>query len=85
MSKDARGQLNRFQNLLADSQLIPLTPLSIRLSAQFAADLRRGGQLIEHTDILIAGVAAANQMQLATNNTAHYERILGLDIVNWTL
>ena len=83
--KDARNQLGRFQSLVLDSRLLPLTPTSIGLSAQVSADLRRAGQLIEHTDILIAGVALANQMQLATNNTRHYERIEGLQLMNWTL
>ena len=84
LAKDARQQLGRFQNLVLDSRLMPLTPESTRLSAQISADLRKAGQPIEHTDILIAGVALASQMQLATNNTRHFERINGLQLVNWT-
>ena len=82
LARDARQQLGRFQNLVLDSRLMLLTPESTRLSAQISADLRKAGQPIEHTDILIAGVALASQMQLATNNTRHFERINGLQLVN---
>ena len=84
LARDARQQLGRFQNLVLDSRLLPLTPESTRLSAQIAADLRKAGQPIEHTDILIAGVALAGGFVLATNNTRHFERIEGLRLVNWT-
>ena len=84
LAKDARQQMGRFHNLVLDSRLMPLTLESTRLSAQISADLRKAGQPIEHTDILIAGVALASQMQLATNNTRHFERINGLQLVNWT-
>lgn len=85
LAKDARNQLGRFQDLVLDSRLVPLTLESTRLSAQISADLRKSGQPIEHTDVLIAGVALANQMQLATNNTRHFERLPGLQLTNWTL
>jgi tRNA(fMet)-specific endonuclease VapC len=39
---------------------------------------------IGHADTLIAGVAIANELQLVTNNTAHFERIEGLETDNWT-
>ena len=83
-AQDARQQLGRFQNLVLNSRLMPLTPDNTRLSAQISADLRKAGQPIEHTDMLIAGVALAGQMQLATNNTRYFERISGLQLVNWT-
>ena len=82
--KDARNQLARYQQLLADCRLLPLTPESVRLSAHISADLRTTGQLIGHTDVLIAGVAIANGLQLATNNTRHFERIDGLQLADWT-
>jgi tRNA(fMet)-specific endonuclease VapC len=82
--KDARQQLGRYESLLLDSRLIPLTPESVRVAANISAGLRAAGQIIGHTDVLIAGVALANGMQLATNNTRHFERIEGLHLVNWT-
>lgn len=82
--KDARQQMERYESLLLDSRLIPLTPESVRIAASISAGLRTTGYVTGHTDVLIAGVALANEMQLATNNTRHFERIEGLQLVNWT-
>lgn len=82
--RDARTQLPRFEQLLSRHYVLPLTTESVRISAAVFADLKKRGQLIGHTDTLIAGVALANGMQLATNNTAHFSRIEGLHLVNWT-
>ena len=83
--KDAHGQYSRYYNLLQASRLLPLTPESVRMAARISADLRAMGQPIGHTDVLIAGVAIANNLQLATNNSRHFERIGGLQLTNWTL
>lgn len=81
--RDARGQLTNFEELISLHQILPLSLNSVEISARIFADLRRTGRPIGHTDTLIAGVAMANGMQLATNNTAHFERIEGLELVNW--
>ena len=83
--RDARRQLAGFEQLLAIHHVLPLTSESVELSARIFAELRRTGQPIGHTDTLIAGVALTHGMQLATNNTAHFERIAGLELANWVL
>lgn len=83
--RDARQQLGQFQALVSIHQLVPLTTESVEISARIEADLRRRGLSIGPTDTLIAGVALANGLVLATNNTKHYERIEGLQLVNWTI
>lgn len=82
--RDAKTQLPRFEQMLSRHQVLPLTSESVRISAAIFADLKKQGQPIGHTDTLIAGVALANGLQLATNNTAHFSRIEGLRLVNWT-
>lgn len=82
--EDARQQMDRFQVLVRLHQLLPLTIESVNLSARIEADLRRRGLGIGATDTLIAGVALSNGLVLATNNTRHFERIEGLQLVNWT-
>ncbi|SES88491.1 type II toxin-antitoxin system VapC family toxin [Hymenobacter actinosclerus] len=82
--RDARRRLIVFEKFTALHQILPLTLESVEISARIFADLRQTGRPIGHTDTLIAGVAMANGMQLATNNTAHFERIEGLELVNWT-
>lgn len=82
--RDARTQLGRLQAILALSNLLPVTAESAAISARIEAALRQRGLSIGHTDTLIAGVALANNLQLATNNTRHFSRIEGLQLVNWT-
>jgi len=75
--------LGRLQAILSLSNLLPVTAESAAIAARIEADLRRRGLSIGHTDTLIAGVALANGLVLATNNTRHYERVAGLQLVNW--
>ena len=82
--RDARQQLERFQALVRLHEVLPLTMESVTLSAGIEANLRQRGLSIGPTDTLIAGVALANGLVLATNNTRHYERINGLELANWT-
>ena len=56
-----------------------------KTSANIQADLRKKGTEIGHTDTLIAGIAITSNLQLITNNTAHFKRIKGLEIANWAL
>jgi predicted nucleic acid-binding protein len=41
-------------------------------------DLRRRGNMIEVTDILIAATALENDLPIKTLNTSHFQRIPGL-------
>lgn len=82
--KDARTQLPRVELLLSHHHVLALTAESVRLSAAVYADMKRRGTPLAHTDVLIAGVAMAGGFALATNNTRHFERIEGLQLVNWT-
>ncbi len=81
--KDAKKQLNRFNDFVKMNKVIPLTLRSAKKSAGLFADLRKKGKEIGHTDTIIAGIAITNKLQLITNNTKHFDRIKGLDIANW--
>jgi tRNA(fMet)-specific endonuclease VapC len=81
--KDAKKQLSRFQEFAKENRIILLTVNAVDIAADFEATLRKKGQQIGHTDVLIAGIAKANELQLITNNTAHFSRIKGLSIDNW--
>ncbi|HRP58023.1 type II toxin-antitoxin system VapC family toxin [Agriterribacter sp.] len=81
--KDARRQLKRFTEFAELSKILLLTISATRRAAEIYADLKRKGQPIGHTDCLIAGVALTNDVQLVTNNTDHFKRVKGLEIVNW--
>lgn len=81
--KDARKQLKKFTDFAELNKILPLTISATKQAAEIYANLRKKGQPIGHTDCLIAGIALVNNLQLVTNNTEHFERIKGLEIVNW--
>lgn len=81
--KDAKKQLNRFEDFIELNRVIPLTLRTAKAAAFVQADLRKKGAEIGHSDTLIAGTTMVNELQLVTNNTEHFKRIKGLEISNW--
>jgi len=81
--KDAKNQLQRFSTFSSINNIVPLTLAAANYAANIFATLRKEGQPIGHTDSLIAGIAMAHNLELITNNTAHFNRIIGLQINNW--
>ncbi len=82
--KDAKKQMERFEEFVSLNKVAPLTIRTVKISAKIQAELRKKGTEIGHTDTLIAGIAMASGFQLITNNTNHFKRIKGLDIANWS-
>jgi tRNA(fMet)-specific endonuclease VapC len=78
--KDARKQLEKFEDFVTLNKVIPLTIRTVRIAAKIQADLRKKGEEIGHTDTLIAGIAMANELQLITNNTNHFKRVRSLEL-----
>ena len=52
-----------------------------RVTIEIERDLRRKNKLIDKPDLMIAGTAIANNLQLATLNLKHFERVDGLELV----
>jgi len=51
--------------------------------AKITAALRRKNQLIGTNDLWIAAAALAHDFPLVTNNTAHFERVPGLQLISY--
>ena len=81
--KDAKKQFRKFTEFANLNNILPLTINAARQAAEIYSDLKKTGQPIGHTDCLIAGIALTNNLQLVTNNTEHFNRIKGLELVNW--
>jgi predicted nucleic acid-binding protein len=47
------------------------------------ATLKKAGRLIEDSDLLIAASCLAHNYTLVSDNTRHFERVDGLQLVNW--
>lgn len=81
----AYRQLEAFEAFCQNCDILPLNRSSLERAADIYASLRRGGKLIGEVDILIAGIALANGMGVATGNSDHFSRIAGLYVENWII
>lgn len=81
--KDAQNQLARFQTVCDNSRILNLNDAIIVKAADIYADLYKRGQIISDADILIAATAIENNLAIVTNNENHFNRITGLQILNW--
>ena len=66
------------------SLLLRWQPRVRQHAADIYANLKRRGELIGEIDILIAGIALAHDMGVATRNIAHFSRIANLHVEDWT-
>ncbi len=55
------------------------------LFGKIKAGLRREGNLVNDSDLMIASVALSTHSVLVTNNVRHFNRIQGLVLENWLL
>lgn len=81
--KKASKQKEEFEIFISTCDILKLSTRSLRTSANIYASLREKGITIGTPDLLIAGVAIANQLTLVTNNRKHYEPIEELLTSNW--
>ena len=82
--RDAQKQLDTFLRFASENNVIPLTEQAATLSAEMYASTRASGTPVADIDILIAGIAKANNWVLVTHNTKHFEKIKGPDIEDWS-
>lgn len=84
-ARSAEKQIERFKALIAKHKILDTTEISAEISANIFAELWKSGNHSGNYDILIAGIAIANNLVLITNNEKDYKNINGLEITNWTL
>jgi tRNA(fMet)-specific endonuclease VapC len=82
--RDAQKQLDKFLEFAQYGAILPLTEHSALISAEIYADLRRKGMPIDDIDVLIAGIAKANNLVVVTRNQGHFRRIEGLEVEDWS-
>jgi len=82
--RDAKKQTATFKALVELSEVWPLTEQSVELSAEMYAALRKRGQSIDDIDLLIAGIAKANDFVFVTNNRRHFDPIEGITVEDWS-
>lgn len=82
--RDAQKQLKRFLEFSSQNRILPLTQEVADVSANLYASLRKMGQPIDDIDLLIAGTAIANGLTVVTQNRKHFDRIVGLEVEDWS-
>jgi len=82
--RDAKKQLTSFLELASYSNILPLTEQGVTIAADIYASLRVAGTPVDDIDLLIAGSALANHLELVTHNTKHFARISQLQLADWT-
>ncbi len=81
--RNATSQLKFFDLFCRQNEIIELNDEIIIRAADIYADLYKRGLLILDADILIAATALENNLPIVTNNESHFNRITGLQILNW--
>jgi tRNA(fMet)-specific endonuclease VapC len=76
-------KLAAFEQLLQAHNVLPLALSGLDRAAAIYDALRSSGVLLEDADILIAGIALANNATLVTHNTRHFARVRGLKLEDW--
>jgi tRNA(fMet)-specific endonuclease VapC len=83
---DAKGsrKLHRLIDTFVRSvSVLPFDPPAADRFGPVASALSRRGEPIGTFDTLIAAHALSCGLTLVTNNTKHYQRVVGLKLANW--
>lgn len=70
-----------FTRFLDEVAVLPLDQEILRIFARVRGGLRRSGQMIGDTDLLIAATALHHDLTLVTRNVRHFERIPNLKLL----
>ena len=84
LHRDARSQLESFRSFVEVNRVLTLSESAASIAAQMYAATRKAGQSVDDIDILIAGIAVANGMAVATKNGTHFGRIPGVIVEDWS-
>ena len=81
--KNASAKLSAFTKLCRFTNQIVMNDTCWEKAIEIYALLTKKGTTIDDGDIFIAAYCLVNDYTLVTNNTNHFQRIDGLEIVNW--
>jgi tRNA(fMet)-specific endonuclease VapC len=82
-AKGAIQRSNEFDQFCATCEVLPLSEEIVARATDIYAGLWQRGNLIGDADILIAATAIERGWTLATNNQAHFARVIELVLDNW--
>jgi predicted nucleic acid-binding protein len=82
-SQKVAANLAKIKMLEQSIETIPIGVESTEIFGILKAQLELAGNRLDDFDLLIASCAMSHNLTLVTNNTKHFQRIEGLNLVNW--
>ena len=82
-AKAATRQLEAFEQVSSDAEMIPVTLAILTRAAELWALANAGGNPRDDADLIIAATALEVGRVLVTGNTQHFSWIPGLQIEDW--
>lgn len=82
-SAQAAANMRAIDAFAGAISVLNLDAAIVQSFGEVKALLRRQGQLLEDFDLLIAMTARVHGLSLVTNNEQHFQRIPGMQLVNW--
>ena len=77
-----KNEIQIINECLLGITTLPFDQTSTEEAGKIYRDLKKRGNLIGIRDIMIAGIAKANKLKIATRNLKDFKRILGLRFLN---
>ena len=84
-AKGAHTQIEEFHIMCQSLEIFPISDAVVIRGADLYGMLRRKGETIGDSDILIGSTCLENGCEISTNNRAHFSRIPSLVIHNWLM
>lgn len=81
MGATTTNKLQDFEALVKDVAVLSFNEQAARKAAEIYHQLRLNNKMIEFRDIFIAAICIVNDLELATLNKKHFERIDGLKLL----
>jgi predicted nucleic acid-binding protein len=84
MAVNSQKRLKEFEDFCNLFGVGQLDNKILDISAEIYTEQRKMGYVMEDADIFIAAFCKGSNFTLVTNNTKHFEHILGLTLLDWT-
>ena len=82
-SRHSEDNMARLEVLLSVLVILPFDEAAGRKFGALKAELEVRGNPLDNLDLQIASIAIENKCQILTNNSRHFSRIEGLQLMNW--
>ena len=82
---DSKNKKNSFEIFAKRCGIEYMDLNTLQEAARQYADLRKNGITIDDDDILIGSLAISRGAVVVTNNTKHFSKLKGIQLVNWNV